>query len=149
MRYDEQVTKFWKIGYKLFHGKFLRFMDGPKHKGQITFGEVPRGMYDPSDAKINFVVPMSKVSDLNLSVLAPNDVKPGLIKPFLEKVALHNTDEKTYKICLDGKKINASKSGSLGDIDLFGFEKQPTLSERKDRLNHEIEFTEECLQKNC
>jgi len=39
MRYDETVCKFWRVGYKLFHGKFLRFMSGPKNKGQLIFGQ--------------------------------------------------------------------------------------------------------------
>jgi hypothetical protein len=30
MRYEDPVVnKFWRIGYKMFHGKWLRFMTGP------------------------------------------------------------------------------------------------------------------------
>ena len=28
MRYGHEIVKFWQIGYRLFHGKFLRFMSG-------------------------------------------------------------------------------------------------------------------------
>jgi hypothetical protein len=37
MRYEcPAVNKFWRIGYKMFHGKWLRFMSGPKNKGDIV-----------------------------------------------------------------------------------------------------------------
>ena len=145
MRYDDQVTKFWRIGYKLFHGKFLRFMGGPKNKGQVIFGETTRGTYTTTDSRINFAVPVSRVSDLNRSPLAPDNIRPGIIQPLLEKIVPTAIEGKTYKICLDGKKINASTSGKLGDVDLFGFEKQPTLPERKARLENELKLTEQLV----
>ena len=37
MRYEcSAVNKFWRIGYKIVHGKWLRFMSGPKNKGDIV-----------------------------------------------------------------------------------------------------------------
>ena len=36
MRYDDTVSKFWRVGYKLFYGKFLRYISGPKHRGQLV-----------------------------------------------------------------------------------------------------------------
>ena len=37
MRYEcPAVNKFWRIGYTMFHGKWLRFMSGPKNKGDIV-----------------------------------------------------------------------------------------------------------------
>lgn len=35
MRYDDKIKQFWKIGYRLFHGKWLKFMGGPKHTGTV------------------------------------------------------------------------------------------------------------------
>ena len=35
MRYSNDVKQFWRTGYLLFKGKFLRFMGGPKHAGQM------------------------------------------------------------------------------------------------------------------
>jgi hypothetical protein len=36
MRYEDPVVnKFWRIGYKMFHGKWLRFMRGPKSRGEL------------------------------------------------------------------------------------------------------------------
>ena len=32
MRFSEGVKEFWCTGLRLFHGRFLRFMGGPKNK---------------------------------------------------------------------------------------------------------------------
>ena len=46
----------------------------------------------------------------------------------------------TYKMCVDGEKINAGTRGQkLGDINLWGFEDRPTLLEREIRLQNDIE----------
>jgi hypothetical protein len=121
-------------------------MGGSKNKGQVMFGEADRGFFTPADSKINFAVSISKISDLNLSPLAPGNIKPGIIKLLLDKVVPTATKDKTYKIGLDGKKMNTSTSGKLGDVDLFGFEKQPTLQERKDRLESELKVSAGVLE---
>ena len=37
MRYKvPESVEFWRIGYKLFKGKFLRFMGGPKSSGHVN-----------------------------------------------------------------------------------------------------------------
>ena len=61
----------------------------------------------------------------------------------LDNVASHASDEKT---CLDGKKINASTTGELGDVDLFGFEKQPTLTAKKHRIHSEKAAISEAIE---
>ena len=45
MRYSDKVKQFWRIGFKLFHGKWLRFMGGPKHTGEIISGESEKGYF--------------------------------------------------------------------------------------------------------
>ena len=40
MRYSEEVKEFWRTGLRLFHGRFLRYMGGPKNKGQILHNEI-------------------------------------------------------------------------------------------------------------
>ena len=35
-----ETVQFWRIGQKLFHGRFLRFMSGPKSQGQIVQGQL-------------------------------------------------------------------------------------------------------------
>ena len=56
MRYSDVTKRFWKTGYRLFHAKFLYFMDGPKNIG--TLAENPtRGKFNPVDVNINFAIP--------------------------------------------------------------------------------------------
>lgn len=50
MRYSNKVKQFWRIGFKLFHGKWLRFMGGPKHLGHIIINEGEKGVYPPSES---------------------------------------------------------------------------------------------------
>lgn len=81
-------------------------MGGLKNKEQVTFGKLSRGM-SLADSLINSAVPMSKVSDSILSTLAQDKIRPGTIQPLSDKVAMRDAENKTFKICLDGKKINA------------------------------------------
>lgn len=61
-------------------------------------------------------------------------------------IAEQSSTLKTYKLCLDGKKINGSTTGILGDVDLFGHEQKPTLREKQNRLQDEILHTESVLK---
>ena len=46
MRYRAETVKFWQIGYRLFHGKFLRFMSGPRHAGHVLSAQSEKGRYE-------------------------------------------------------------------------------------------------------
>ena len=50
--YSDKVKHFWRIGYRLFHGKWLKFMSGPKIKETLTTGQSDKGIFSPADAKI-------------------------------------------------------------------------------------------------
>jgi hypothetical protein len=45
---------------------------------------------------------------------------------------------KTYKLCVDGKKINLSSSQVDGEVNLFGFEDNPTFQENS--LDHKLSY---------
>ena len=48
MRYNDiAVNKLWRIGYKMFHGKWLRYMSGPKNKGDLVNRLSAPGEFDP------------------------------------------------------------------------------------------------------
>lgn len=149
MKYSELVKKFWRIGYRLFHGKWLKFMGGPKHGGMLIAGDCEKGVYDPKDSCINFAVPVRSVVSSKLSPVAPADVKPGILKQLLDRVAEQSSNLKTYKLCLDGKKINASTSGQGGEIDLWGNEQKPTLKERQEQLNSDKKMIEDASTLVC
>jgi hypothetical protein len=57
MRYGHETVKFWQIEYRLFHGKFLRFMSGIRNFGQVWDGTSERGFFDPLKSKVNCAVP--------------------------------------------------------------------------------------------
>lgn len=89
-----------------------------------------KGMFDPSQSKINFAVPYHKVRNATEAPLSAKDIQPGILTYVLDKFAQQATNDQTFKLCFDGKKINASTKGEEGDIDLFGFDGP---SKRKDR----------------
>ena len=41
---------------------------------------------------------------------------------------------KTFKLCVDGKKLNVSSSQVDGEVNLFGFEDKPTFNDNRDKL---------------
>ena len=51
IRYSDKVKHFWRIGYRLFHGKWLKFMSGPKHTGTLTTDQSDKGIFSPAEAK--------------------------------------------------------------------------------------------------
>ena len=55
MRYSEQTKLFWKLGWRLFGGRFIHFMSGYKNQGD----KVKHGLstYIPEQSEINFAVP--------------------------------------------------------------------------------------------
>jgi hypothetical protein len=57
MRYGHETVKFWQIGYRLFHGNFLRFMSRIRNFGQVWDGTSERGFFDPLKSKVNCAVP--------------------------------------------------------------------------------------------
>ena len=128
MRYSDQVTRFWRMGYKLFHGKFLRFIGGFKNMGETG------NSYNPLDSKINFAVP--DVKQLSTAKIGSGAIKPGIIKEVLTDL---ENSASLFCLSFDGKKLNIGRTKTGGDIDLFGFEDEPTLSQRRDRLQHDLE----------
>ena len=57
MRYGHETVKFWQIGYRLFHGKFFRFMSGIRNFGQVLDGTLERDFFDPLKSKVNCALP--------------------------------------------------------------------------------------------
>ena len=110
-------------------------MNGPKNLGQKIINAEEE--VSPEGAEINFAVPYRATVGSTNRAFKEDDVKTGLLTPMIGKLADQAKGNKTYKLCVDGKKINSGKSKTNGDIDLFGFEKSPTLSERKAELKTE------------
>ena len=71
-----------------------------KHSGQ--YGNSKNTMLDPQQSVINFIVP-SKQYCASENFLPSENIKPGIIYPLLDNVAL-NGQLKSHKLCVDGKK---------------------------------------------
>lgn len=118
---SHKTVQFWRIGHKLFHGRFLRFMSGPKKpRTDLTRCNIYREVYDPQESRINFAVPSNQVLR-KLNHFQKEDLMPGIIATTLEKLSMQN-EGKTFKIAVDAEKISKGRGRVLGDVDLFGFE---------------------------
>ncbi|KAK3086499.1 hypothetical protein FSP39_019282 [Pinctada imbricata] len=135
MRYRSETLKFWQIGYKLFHGKFLRFMTGLKNEGEILNHDTEKGFFDPLRSKINFPVPSKHA--LYKTNEKPSPFFPGISDKCIEIMAKHYL-QKPLKLSVDGKKISRGKCKEMGDIDCWGFENSPTLSRRKSEHSDDL-----------
>ena len=77
IRYSDKMKHFWCVGYKLFHGKWLKFMSGLKHTGTQMTEQSDRGVFSPHEAKINFAVPILSVRSTELAPVKPSEIMPG------------------------------------------------------------------------
>ncbi len=133
MRYNDEVRLFWQTGLRLFHGKFLRFMSGPKGSGHITEGMGTHGALSPQMSKVNFIVPSRQVLAQENSPLKIEE--PGIFSAMIDSISATDQQQtRTFKLCVDGKKINPS---SRGEVDLWGYEGDPTREMRRQRMDHE------------
>ena len=132
MKYDSNVRKFWYLGKRLFHNKFVEYMRGPGNKGQDDSD------FEERSTHINFPVP-HRLSDANSKV--PSHIEPGFIHAIVEHYqnSHPNSLVKPHNLSGDLKKINQSPSSPMGGIDLSGFEKQPTKGDLDKRLSDELE----------
>jgi hypothetical protein len=135
MRYSDETRLFWKTGYFLFHQRFLSFMSGPKCKSQD-------GNWEQENRLINFAVPCRDYLDDKRHEQA--DMKPGILH---EGLKIMKATAEYVKVAFDSKKINSSLSVNHGDVDLFGCEASPTLSEAVARKDAELQRIEETAEK--
>ena len=136
MRYSDATKKFWKLGYKLFGGRFVCFMSGFKNSNQVVLQETSAGSYAPDKSDINFAVPDMKL----LREFEPYDIEysngcetPGISVDMIKEMT-RSMEGKSCCITFDGKKLKPGLTKTEGDVDMFGLEKGPSLSERQQCL---------------
>ena len=108
MRYSRQSKIFWKLGYRLFGGRFLHCMGGMKNFGHVVLDKGNKGNLDPLSSEINFAVPSPDVlRNFDPYSLQGNqqDVRPfapGILDDMIKSVANELQD---YFCCFafDGK----------------------------------------------
>lgn len=81
-------------------------MGGFKSLGQVSSGETRRGDIDTSNSKINFVTPSAKYLREDPATEIISVKNPGILEHNLD-VFSKDAGKKSFKICLDGKKISS------------------------------------------
>ena len=135
MRYMDQTKMFWKLGWRLFGGKFIRYMGGFKNEGNVVQGDAEKGNYNPQISDLNFAIPSLEI----LRDFCPygddnsQPRKPGVYNDIMEKAAevLQGT---SACLTFDGKKIKQGLTADSGDVDLLGFEEGLSLKDRQNDL---------------
>ena len=134
MRFRDVTKKFWLVVYRLLKGKGIRFFSGPKNYGQVITSEATRGNYDPKKSDINFAVPDERYLRSQDRILG-RIVQPGIIEPSLNILQNH----KDVVLMADCKRLAKGLKGDcVGDVDLWGHEKIPTLQDKLQK------FREDC-----
>lgn len=143
MQYSSESMKFWKVVYRLFHGKALRFLSGEKSIGQVIDGSSSKGLYDPQKSKINFAVPninsINNFQSVNINI--PKEIFPGIITEAFKFLPRG----KSYVLSVDGKKLAPGLNSKHGDQDLFGHEDRNSLQSLQKRLDTEIQKVESLI----
>lgn len=135
MRYSRESKIFWKLGYRLFGGRFLHFMGGSKNQGQTIIN--PGRELSPQMSNINFAVPNEKIlrsfDPYLLQNSSADTYSPGVLYSMIRKLKDSITD---IPCCLtfDGKKLKQGLTPTSGDVDLLGFEPGMSLSSKQDHL---------------
>ena len=91
----------------------------------------------PGTSKVNFVTPNVKSLRDFINTSGIKCSKPGILETNLDLIAKMKGNQ-SFKLCVDGKKISSGFGQILGDVDLFGFEDDPSLKEREVRLDEEL-----------
>ena len=138
--------KFWKVLYRMFHGKALRFMSGIKSVGQVLRDSSHIGNYDPQETNINFAVPNTQtiINYTSMDYDFPKEIPPGIITSTLEL----KSKENSYILSVDGKKLAPVLNENNGDQDLFGHETSQTdsLQFSRERIEHEISLVQMTME---
>ena len=100
------------------------------------YDEATPGYLDPQKSKINFVVPDRRsLKDENKMV---DGNTPRILDKMISNVSATDKDKlRTYKMCVDGKKINPCSSD---DVNLWGYEDAPTYNDKQTRLDTEMDY---------
>ena len=142
MKYRDITKTFWLVMYQLLKGKGLRFFSGPKNFGQVVSKDTTRGKYDPRKLEINFAVPDERYLRSQDKILR-QVIPPGMIEDSF-KILQHHKDVVLMANC---KRVaKGLKSVRMGDVDLWGHKKPPTLQEKLDKYQDECAHLKNSVQ---
>lgn len=134
MRYSSQTKMFWKLGWRIFGGKFVNFMGGFKSHGDTVLKMAERGHFSPASSEINFAVPSVKVLREYDPYAVQGERTPGIYSDIMFRLS-SNLQNHSSCLTFDGKKLKQSLTPTSGDVDLLGFGTEESISERKAKLS--------------
>ena len=146
MRYSEQTKKIWKLGMRMFGGRFIHFMSGHKNTSQVVLGESDKGEFSPIDSEINFAVPSVDILR-NFSPYSESETRerpPGMLKDAMQSLA-GALKSKSACLTYDGKKIKQGLTEQSGDVDILGHEDSMSLKQRQEELKSKISVIEKAI----
>ena len=139
MRYSPNCVNFYWVGWKLFGGRFIRYISG--HKNDTAYLE-DEGTLDPLKSKINFPCPSENIlrNHNPMGGILDKEMPPGILEDMIKLKAEKDKKDKSYVIMFDGKKVRTG-----GDVDLLGHERGPTVKERKSIRDQGLKLIEESM----
>ena len=135
MEYHRSTKLLWKGLKDLFGGSAIRYLAGYRSTGQQLSESSQKGVYNPSDSNIVFVLPsetvLNKFNPYKESM--PKRMKPGIFPDAINQAV--DATPPTASMCLkwDGRKVSPGFREDTGDIDLLGCEEDETLEERREK----------------
>lgn len=138
MRYSDATKKFWKLGYRLFGGSFIHYMAGFKNTNSLDEkNRLEKGVYSPEVSDINFAVPdlkvLRKFEPYDIPATDANARQPGVLKDMIDSIS-KAMEGKSCCVNFDGKKLKQGLTNTGGEVDILGFEKDESISQKQDAL---------------
>ena len=95
-----------------------------------------KSKYSPDLSKVNFAVPDEKILR-DMKKVLPKIIPPGKIRKTIDMIA----GKKDLILMADAKLVTKGLRNEFsGDVDLFGHETEPNISELKKFLEKQIDF---------
>ena len=136
MRCRDVTKTFWSIVCRLCKGSGLNFFGGEKNWGQVVTKHPLKSKYLLDLSKVNFAVPDEKILR-DMKKVLPKIIPPGKIKKTIDMIA----GKKDLILMADGKLVTKGLRNEFsGDVDLFGHETEPNISELKKFLEKQLDF---------
>ena len=111
-------------------------MEEKKNWEQVVTKHAIKSKYSPDLSKVNFAVPDEKILR-DMKKVLPKIIPPGKIKKTIDMIA----GKKDLVLMADGKLVTKGLRNEFsGDVDLFGHETEPNISELKNYLEKQLEF---------
>ena len=118
------------------------FMGGSNGIGMLNMTK-DRKMLHSHKTNVNFVVPSQDVLNREVKKVVATQCESHGISPitYIQSFSAKISDT-SCKLCFDGKKIASGFGKHLGEVDMFGWERPPTLKDKMKQVSRELETIE-------